>query len=281
MIMSKNILKVKNAHKRDEFIRFYNKGHKYEITIDPKSKYTSVTTWNHNHFPKFDADAIITNMMKGSNWNSSNKYWGMTPEQIKESWNKNGSAAADNGTMLHEDIECFMNNASLKYVSYTHDDLTKVDATTSNNSIEWNYFKNFVKDHPELKPYRTEWMIYDEDLKLAGSIDMVYENLDGTLSIYDWKRTKELPKTHDWNKCALNPLIAHLPDTKYWHYALQLNTYRKILERKYDKVITKLCLVRLHPDADCKNYELLEVPILDDEISKLFEQRQNEMSKTT
>ena len=48
-------------------------------------------------------------------------------------------------------------------------------------------FTEAVKDHPELKPYRTEWTIYDEDLKISGSIDMIYENPDGTLSIYDWK----------------------------------------------------------------------------------------------
>ena len=60
----------------------------------------------------------------------------------------------------------------------------------------------FVKDHPQLKPYRTEWMIFDEDLKLAGSIDMVYENPDGTLSIYDWKRSKDISKVNGWNKFA-------------------------------------------------------------------------------
>jgi hypothetical protein len=33
---------------------------------------------------------------------------------------------------------------------------------------------------------------------LAGSIDMVYKNEDGTFSIYDWKRTKQMLMTmHD------------------------------------------------------------------------------------
>ena len=129
-----------------------------------------------------------------------------------------------------------------------------------------------------MTPYRTEWMIFDEDLKIAGSIDMVYENPDGTLSIYDWKRCKDISKINDWNKFSINPLICHMPDTNFWHYALQLNTYRAILERKYNKKVTKLCLVRLHPDAMEKTYELLEVPILTKEMEDLLEERMNEVS---
>ena len=53
------VLSVRNKNSRDDFIRFYNKGHKYEIMTDPNSKYTSVTTWCHSHFPKFDPDAVV------------------------------------------------------------------------------------------------------------------------------------------------------------------------------------------------------------------------------
>ena len=100
---------------------------------------------------------------------------------------------------------------------------------------------------------------------------MVYENSDGTLSIYDWKRSKEISKINTFNKFASNPLICQFHDTNYWHYSLQLNTYRKILENKYGKRVTKLCLVRLHPDAE--NYELLDVPLLDEELKTLFDER--------
>jgi nucleoside-diphosphate-sugar epimerase len=51
-----------------------------------------------------------------------------------------------------------------------------------------------------------EWMIFDEDLKLAGSIDMVYENPDGTLSIYDWKRSKDISKIN--KTLSYNPRVS-------------------------------------------------------------------------
>ena len=38
-----------------------------------------------------------------------------------------------------------------------------------------NILKNFTTNS-HLKPYRTEWMIYDKELKLAGSIDMIFIN---------------------------------------------------------------------------------------------------------
>lgn len=274
------VLKRRNAHERDSQIKFYSRGHKYEIKSDIKSKYTSVTTWNHKHFPKFDADSVIQNIFNSKSWGPEHKYWGQTAEQIKASWKSNGDVVAGAGTNLHERIENFMNNKKLDF-DYRQKHLYEVyntDYKQVDSQVEWEYFLHFVRDHPDLKPYRTEWMIYDEDLKLAGSIDMVYENQDGTLSIYDWKRCKEIVAINNWNKFALNPLIIHLPDTNFWHYALQLNTYKAILERKYGKTVTKLCLVRLHPDADEQTYELLEVPILTNEISELFKERQKEVS---
>ena len=276
-----SILKNKNTHPRDNLINFYSRGHKYEILNDRKSKYMSVTTWNHKHFPKFDADAVIENIFKSKSWGPDNKYWGMTADQIKQTWKSSGDAAATTGTSLHERIEYFMNDKRFSF-DYTHKELYEIYMCDNRNKIdtqiEWEYFLHFVRDHPELKPYRTEWMIFEEDLKIAGSIDMVYENPDGTLSIYDWKRTKEITKYNNWNKFATNPLIGYLHDTNFWHYALQLNTYKAILERKYDKIVSKLCLVRLHPDAEEQTYELIEVPILTSEITDLFEERQKEVS---
>jgi len=277
--MSNDTLKLRNSHPRDSNIRFFEKGHKYEITTDPKSKYTSVTTWNHSHFPKFDADAIIKNMMSSSKWAPGHKYWGLTPEQIKASWNTNRDSVASAGTDMHYEIECFNNDKRITF-DYTNKELYEIyigdhGRTLSDKSLEWQYFINFVKDNQHLKPYRTEWLVYHEEAKIAGAIDMVYENPDGTLSIYDWKRSKEINPNNNFGKFALNPLLNHIPDTNFWHYALQLNTYKYILESKYGKIIKDLYLVRLHPDNENKSYDLIKLPILKDEMDSLFEERIN------
>jgi ATP-dependent exoDNAse (exonuclease V) beta subunit len=272
------ILQEKNAHPRDEFILFDEPTHKYTITTDPDSTYTSVTTWNHTHFAKFDADKIIEKMMTGKNWNPENKYWGLTQQDIKDLWKKNADDVSSSGTNMHYEIECFMNQIEMKNKTYTHQTLLenylqKRDPIETFESPEWKYFLQFVEENPHMRPYRTEWMIYDEDIKLSGSIDMVYENDDGTLSIYDWKRAKEITKTNKFNKYATRQCIHHIPDTNFWHYALQLNTYKTILERKYGRVVKELFLVRLHPDATEETYELISVPILLTEMNALLEQR--------
>jgi CRISPR/Cas system-associated exonuclease Cas4 (RecB family) len=167
-------------------------------------------------------------------------------------WDNKRDAAAGAGTKMHYDIECYYNKQDV-----------------SNDSIEYQYFKRFVSDFPHLKPYRTEWMVYYEELKISGSIDMIFENPDGTLQIYDWKRCQEIQHETAFGKYAVTTCLSHLPDTNFWHYALQLNVYKMILEHKYGKTVTNLCLVCLHPENSYKTYERIEVPFLENEMKEL------------
>jgi ATP-dependent exoDNAse (exonuclease V) beta subunit len=282
MDVLKPILSNYNSHERDKNLVFDEPTHKYTILTDPDSRYTSVTTINHSHFPHFDADAVIKNMMKGKNWNPENKYWGLTPDQIKAQWAQNASSVSGAGTDLHFNIECFMNQELPS--GYTHKELLEnyeahlaQGNPSPNVSEEWDFFLQYIKATPSYKPYRTEWMIYHEELKVAGSIDMVYENPDGTLSIYDWKRAKEISKANGFNKYAITKEIDHLPDTNFWHYSLQLNTYKAILQEKYGKVIKDLYLVRLHPNNPRKTFEIIQCANLDKEIADLFQLRKRQL----
>jgi len=249
-----------NSHPRDEFIEFDEGPHIY--TVHGEQGYTSVTTFVHSHFGHFDADKIIENMFKGNKMNDPTyKYFGMTKAEIKDSWDKNRIEASTAGTNMHNDIERFYN-----------------DIPVENNSIEYNFFLKFVADFPELKPYRTEWTVYYEEFKLSGSIDMIFENSDGTLQIYDWKRCKEIKYDPEFGKMAKTKCIKHLPDTNFWHYSLQLNTYKKILEEKYDKRITDLYLICVHPENPYQTYDRIKVPVLEKEMKDLFEYRKSQLN---
>lgn len=243
-------LSNKNKHVLDEYIKFDEGPHIY--TIEGDSNYTSVTTWVHKHFPKFDSDKIINNMMKSKNW-ENNKYYGMTKYEIKNLWRKNGKEAACAGTKMHEDIEHFYNNIEPK-----------------NNSLEFSYFLKFHKKFSNLIPYRTEWMIYNKKHRLAGSVDMIFEKEDGTLEIYDWKRCKEITKVNNFNKFGLTEPVNHLPDSNYWHYCLQLNTYKYIIENDYGKNVSGMYLVCLHPNNKNKSYQRFKVVDLQKEIKQLL-----------
>lgn len=250
-----------NPHERDSHISFEEGPHIY--TIDGVRNFMSVTTWNHSHFGHFDADAIIDKMMGSYRWKQS-KYYGMSRVEIKALWSKNGKEASEAGTKMHYDIECFYNDMGVEI---------------EEGCVEWDYFEEFeAKIGSTLTPYRTEWMVWNKELKLAGSIDMIFENPDGTLQIYDWKRCKEIKKDNKWQS-ATTECISHLPDCNFWHYSLQLNTYKWMIEQKYEKKVTKMYLVCLHPDNKNNSYLRYEVADMGKEIEDLMNLRKEMVSK--
>lgn len=248
-------------HERDSHITFDEGPHIY--TIDGDSDFMSVTTWNHSHFGHFEPDKIIEKMMNSPKWPQS-KYYGMSRKQIKELWEKNGKEASEAGTKMHYDIECYYND---------------MEVEIEEGCIEWDYFEMFENIiGRNLEPYRTEWMVWDKELKFAGSIDMVFKNPDGTLQIYDWKRCKEIKKINRFQS-ATTPCISHLPDCNFWHYSLQLNTYKYMLEKNYGKKVTKMYLVCLHPNNSNKSFLRYEVPLMTQEIEDLMNLRREMVSK--
>ena len=267
-------LASQNPHPRDKYIHFDEGPHKYTIQgidgVTPETEFTSVTTWIHQHFEHFDAKKVIASMMRNQKkWNdpiANAKYYGKTPEEIEETWASAGQDAATKGTAMHYKIECFYN---------TPPDTT---ATTETTDPDLQYFMNFHNEYvaspttATLRPYRTEWTVFHEEARIAGSIDMVYEIIDApALAIYDWKRCREITKTNRANKFATHPAIEHLPDTNYWHYALQLNLYKYILQTKYDKKITDLYIIVLHPEG--QNYQRIKLPDLQSEVADLITER--------
>lgn len=228
------------THKRDSLINFDKFNHIYSVGND---KYTSVTTLVANQFEKFDADKVIDKMMASNNWPNS-KYFGKTKKQIKAQWKKKSQSSSYLGTKLHLDIESFYN-----FIELEIDDEYK----------EFNYFLNFENDLPAyLDIARVEWIVWNEDIKIAGSVDAVYRNkIDNTLEICDWKRTQNIKKENLFQKS----ITLDLQDTNFSKYSLQLNMYKYIIESKYAEKVSKMYLVILHPTN--KNYIKIKVPEID------------------
>ena len=247
----------KNKHPRDALITFDEPTHVYTVQGSSKG-IISCTKFLHEFFGHFDAKAIIKKMMDAPTWPQS-KYYGKTAAQIEAEWAENGRQASGAGTAMHLAIEQFLNGSEYMIPSEIKE------------TAEWRYFMNFWKDHGwDLEPYRTEWEVWSADHKLAGSIDMVFRRKsDGKYLIYDWKRSKEI-KTENNFQTGLGPL-SHLPDCNYWHYSLQLNVYRWILETLYDIEIADMYLLILHPDNG--NYRRMMLNHMDDEVNDMLDCR--------
>lgn len=245
-------LKLLNKHERDAALFFDEEPHKYYI--NGVCNNISATTLIHKYGEQFDADKVIKKMMCGKSWENS-KYYGMTADEIKTSWSNNGMEAAKLGTKMHKSIENYWNKIE--------------NDTEDTDTIEFKMFLQFHKDHPDLVPYRTEWEVYQEDYDICGSIDMIFVNEDNSLSIYDWKRCKKIEKEPAFKKYCKVP-VKHLPDTNYWHYSLQLNLYKFILESKYNKVIKDMHILCLHPLNINEAYQKYEIQDLQNEIKDIL-----------
>lgn len=280
-------LAIQNPHPRDSHIHFDEGPHTYTIQgingVTKETKFTSVTTWVHEHFEHFDAKKVIAAMMRNTKkWNdpiANAKYYGKTADEIEEMWATAGREAAAKGTEMHYKIECFYN---------TDPDIRRGGPEPPADTPEFKYFLDFHHEFAAtLTPYRTEWTVFHEEARIAGSIDMVYEivaaedppHTTPPLVIYDWKRCREITKTNAANKFATHTAIEHLPDTNFWHYALQLNIYKYILQNKYGKTVTDLYLIVLHPESS--GYKRIKLPDLQAEVGELFEERIRGFAATT
>ena len=198
-------LAIANAHERDARITFQDDGHIYYIDgVDTKKAGgVSVTGFVKHFFAEFDAQRYIGYITRSKKWASdpTYEYYRKSMGQIQEMWRVNGKEAREAGTAMHADIEAFYNGVEHANTSAEYQQFTDFHDTTR--------IPGFV-----LEPYRTEWMvssapapapapapaliarrasqIYDEEHRITGSVDMVFHEADGTFSIYDWKRSKEV-----------------------------------------------------------------------------------------
>ncbi len=242
-----DLLSSKNHYERDERIQFSNSDHTY--LIDKKNKAVSVTELIGRYFPKFDKEFWA---------NKESIKTGKPKNEILKKWDELGKKARDLGTELHEQIENFYN--SKEYI----------------RSKELDKFFKFHKNHIQDKyqPHRTEWRIFDEDKNLAGTVDMVYEKENGELFIFDWKRSKKIINS-DGSIEKNNPFenglngLSHLPSSDYVKYCLQQNIYKNILESKYDKKVSSMNLLILHPYLE--NYHIIQVESFKNETKYLLD----------
>jgi len=259
-------LTTANAHSRDAHIKFHEPTHKYYVNGSCQGN-ISCTGFIHEFFEHFDAKAIIDKMKKNSTWSTS-KYYGKTDKEIMDEWNANGKQASEAGTAMHLAIEQFLHGSP---------EQIKPEVLTT---VEWKYFMKFWGDcGHDLEPYRSEWEVFTDSIiplkgerkiKLCGSIDMVFRRKsDGKFVIYDWKRSKEIKSDNPFKK-GLAPLN-HLPDTNYWHYTMQLNVYKWILETYYGLEIADLYLVIMHPEQ--ASYQRMRLNIMTDEVEEMIECR--------
>ena len=192
---------------------------------------------------------------------------GVSQRYQLEQWDCKGAESREVGTYLHEQIHKYFikKNPDFIYHFIYNGEVIKEDKRVD-ISKEYGYFKKFLNEE-KIIPFRTEWQIFDPVLRIAGTIDFLSRN-DREFDLYDWKRSDKIDRNATVWHYGINGLES-VPDTRYYHYCLQLNMYKYILEKNYNIAINKMYLVVLHPVYN--TYQKIEVPTMTNVVNSIIE----------
>ena len=170
--------------------------HEYILHDNKNLSFTSVTTYIAEFFEKFDSLKIATKLV-----NKVPKYSHMDVNELLEQWNN----ARDHGTQVHNEIESYLL------------DNNKVNEIKAVNAINW-----LEKHTQEQHTLFSEKIIYSEELKLAGSVDLIIKNNEtNDYTIIDWKTNAKISTSSYNKKKGIHPITSNIEDCKYNLYAFK------------------------------------------------------------
>jgi len=251
--VSGNKMEVK--YSPDGKCRFYEGKHTYWLG---KRQLTNATSLIGKYFKEFDAKGVARMLAKFPA-NKAKKhgvrYW-------LDEWKK----AREEGTLSHEELEIYVSNAKHGRVLYP------VFQPRSRAAIDW--YNEWIVNKIDYEP-QPELLVYDEELGVAGQIDLPLIHRDGKVIIADYKFTKKIDTKGYKGQKGIHPLTEHLDDCKLIKYGLQLSMYAYLLERQ-GLSIDSLLLVHVTPDCKVVTYN---VPYDKKTIVTLLEDFKNETTK--
>ena len=246
------------VYAQDQFIDFEPEEHIY--TYAGQERFLPVSSLIAYFFEEFNALAA-----------AERKYarYHIPVEESLDQWDRIGRMASEVGTFVHLQTENYFQRGFFENTC-----LFTYNGKTEEISVEREkqHFLRFVEDY-RIQPYRQEWPVYDKELNIAGTIDLICRESDGEFTIYDWKRSGKVVNTQGapivegfGGKRGFNGI--NLPDTSFYHYCIQQNLYRYMLETHYGIRVKAMNLVVLCPDYS--TYYVASVPKMDGVIQQIL-----------
>jgi ATP-dependent exoDNAse (exonuclease V) beta subunit len=185
---------------------------------------------------------------------------GVEVATIKAEWKEKGKRSREDGTYVHSQLEDWFYNKS------HHDfdlDNKKVEAGI-------NYLASL-----DGNLIAVEQMVAHPNYLVAGTVDFIVYNNDGTISLGDWKTNEEITD-FSYNK-KMRGGLGHLNDCNLYHYMLQLSIYKYILQTYFKIEVRDIFLVHLKSDGTYEKRTLDYLPaeaeyILKSNVRDDFEQ---------
>lgn len=235
----------RNSHHRDTDIRFDNQTQQYTCsnqTLDNLKFFISTL------FPNFDKTKYLERGKRETNQDY---------DTILKQWREKAEKTKQQERELRSNIDYWFRTGHV----------------LSDRSFV--LFKEFANNQG-IFPFRTNWHIYDLDTRIAGSVDLATQNIDGALILYALTTRSHiidngLPIKNNEDDITAKEPISNIPDTLYYRFAMELNMLKYILEKHYGYTVRELRL-GVFNKSNSKPY-ILRMPILKSETDKLIELR--------
>lgn len=208
-------------------LQFTAHNHKYtSIKLEDDKEWLSVTSLISNFKQPFEADKISQRVSKSK----KSKWYGMTPEDIREAWKAEAKRATDLGTWYHNQREA---------------DICEIE-NMERHGQTIPIFKPLEKEGIKFSPEQKlkdgvypEHMVYLRSAGVCGQSDLV-EVVNGVVHITDYKTNKEIKvegfTNWEGRTQKMSAPVAHLDDCHLNHYALQLSMYMFIILKHNPKL---------------------------------------------
>lgn len=235
--------------------------HTYTVQTDPTTRYCSVTQLVKGFSRPFQED------LEAAKYSVKHR---MKKKDVLQLWADKRNNAANLGTIVHAIAENIAHN--LREHGW-YDPVTPPGPAAGYVAGVHRFYDEHLEAGlagpvPELRVASPTW-------RLAGTVDLI-TGLDGEPAILDWKTSERIDRFGFGSKCMYAP-FNHLPDSNFWHYLLQLNTYRYILKKEYDYEVNQLAVIWLLPDG---SYRIKSMEIAPDELlEKGFKKNLRKMKK--
>jgi len=199
-------------------IKFTAETHKYETVNDPSKKWISATGIIKAFKSPFDANSIAEKNSK----DKKSKWFGLTPEEIKEKWTTEAKRATSLGSWYHDQREKDL----LACNTLKRDG---IDLPIIHPILDGEI--KYAPDQKLVPGIYPEHFVYLKSALICGQADRI-EVVGDTVNVYDYKTNKKMREAYtNWEgvtKKMIGPL-SHIDDCDLMHYAIQLSIYMYII----------------------------------------------------
>lgn len=239
MIVQENLIKIFSAFNH---IKYYDDKHKYFIG---NNELISTTTFIGKFKKPFNKDFWSTKKAIEK---------GVSKQEILREWDDIKDTACAKGSDLHYYSDNFMHNR-----------VFPTDVPDALIAQFKNFYSKFIQNNIVV---RTEFVLGDEELGIAGMIDLFcYNTKTNKFYIADYKTNKKFDFNSKYRNKYLDP-ISYIEECEFNTYSLQTSIYRYIIEKNLEIELGDSIVVWFNDKNS--QYESIKCEYMKKEVEKMF-----------